>query len=136
VAEVLRLDAACFDEPLQVGLEIHAVARSLDAAEVSVRLDVRDEQDVNVGRAEVLGNQIVVARKQLGYQAAEHDRNTSSSRSSYRSHTSASSARARVSRDRRSSIWVLLGRRLGIAQRIDELRLDVIGCVLPASTER
>ena len=57
----------------RVGLEIHAVERSLDAAKVSVRLDVRDEQDVNVGRAEVLGNQIVVARKQLGYQAAEHD---------------------------------------------------------------
>jgi hypothetical protein len=58
---------------LRVGLEIHALQRSLDGAEVGVGLDLRDQQNVNVGRAEMLGNQLVVAHEQLGHQATQHD---------------------------------------------------------------
>jgi hypothetical protein len=52
---------------------VHALQRSLDAAKVGVRVDVGDEQDVDVRRTEVLGYVGVVAREHLGHKPAEHN---------------------------------------------------------------
>src|SRR5450755_4218729 len=80
VAEELELDHRSLDGPAPspallagVGFEVDPLKRLLDRAQVGVALDVRDQQDVDVGRPETLGDERIVASQDVWDQATEDD---------------------------------------------------------------